>query len=209
MAGDRNSGGETKGTRTELVRQRLEAEILSGLLPPGTHLDEKAQATRLGCSRTPLREAFNQLVATGLLTRRNHCGVHVAIHDRRRICDLVQAYAVTEAFCADLAICRGGLAGLSVPGDGTDFRALLRAVRERCGNGVLTEMAARLEVRVEPYRRLEGALAEDRDGAAAMALAAAIRGNNGDEIVRIVRNRLLAMAETASACLPATIGVAA
>ena len=38
-------------------------EIQAGALPPGTVLGEVEQSTRLGVSRTPLREALRRLVA--------------------------------------------------------------------------------------------------------------------------------------------------
>jgi DNA-binding GntR family transcriptional regulator len=211
MQGPR-AAGLPKQTRTEAVRRRLEEEILGGVHPPGTHLDEKEQALRLGCSRTPLREAFNQLVATGLLVRRNHCGVHVAVHDRRRIVDLVQAFAAVEALCAEQAARRHGAeAGAGSPDgeDGADFTALTRAARQSCGNQVLADLAERLGVLAAPYRRLEGAAAAERDRAAAAALAAALAAGDGDGAARVVRDRLLAMAEAAAAHLPDRVSVAA
>ena len=42
-------------------------EIQSGALPPGAVLAEVEQATRLGVSRTPLREALSRLAADGLV----------------------------------------------------------------------------------------------------------------------------------------------
>lgn len=58
----------------ESTVQRLRRMILSGDLPAGTHLQERAFADRLGVSRTPLREAIARLVNEGLVTR-EHRGV--------------------------------------------------------------------------------------------------------------------------------------
>lgn len=44
-------------------------EIQSGVLAPGTVLGEAPQATRLGVSRTPLREALGRLAADGLVAQ--------------------------------------------------------------------------------------------------------------------------------------------
>lgn len=44
-------------------------EIQSGALAPGTVLSETEQASRLGVSRTPLREALARLAAHGLVTQ--------------------------------------------------------------------------------------------------------------------------------------------
>jgi len=92
-----------KVTWTETVRLHLEREIRAGIHPPGPHLDEIGLAHWLGCSRTPLREALNQLVAVGLLDRRSHRGVFVASSDSGAVIALAEACAKMEAACAGLA----------------------------------------------------------------------------------------------------------
>ncbi|OZD54444.1 GntR family transcriptional regulator [Rhodococcus sp. 06-1477-1B] len=44
-------------------------EIQTGALPPGTVLGEVDQSTRLGVSRTPLREALRRLASDGLVAQ--------------------------------------------------------------------------------------------------------------------------------------------
>ncbi|RVT86950.1 GntR family transcriptional regulator [Rhodobacteraceae bacterium CCMM004] len=56
-------------TLAETTLDRLRGMILSGELPSGTRLQEKAFADRLGVSRTPVREAIARLVTEGLVTR--------------------------------------------------------------------------------------------------------------------------------------------
>src|SRR5690625_6373728 len=46
-------------------------EIQHGILAPGTVLAEVEQSTRLGVSRTPLREAIGRLVADGLVVQQS------------------------------------------------------------------------------------------------------------------------------------------
>lgn len=58
---------ENSGAR---VHRALRAEIIEGVLPPGAPLTETEQATRLGVSRTPVREALVRLIADGLVTER-------------------------------------------------------------------------------------------------------------------------------------------
>ncbi len=48
----------------------LRAAIIEGELPPGSPLTEVEQASRLGVSRTPVREAFARLITAGLATER-------------------------------------------------------------------------------------------------------------------------------------------
>src|SRR6202163_2318464 len=52
------------------IHGRLRAAILSGELSPGTPVIEAELATRLGASRTPVREALRRLEAEGLLEPR-------------------------------------------------------------------------------------------------------------------------------------------
>ncbi|HEX3549951.1 MAG TPA: GntR family transcriptional regulator [Candidatus Elarobacter sp.] len=52
------------------IHDRLRSAILSGELPPGTPVIEAELATRLGASRTPVREALRRLEAEGLLEPR-------------------------------------------------------------------------------------------------------------------------------------------
>jgi DNA-binding GntR family transcriptional regulator len=52
------------------IHDRLRAAIISGELAPGSPVIEAELATRLGASRTPVREALRRLEAEGLLEPR-------------------------------------------------------------------------------------------------------------------------------------------
>lgn len=185
-----------KLTRTEAVRRQLEQEILAGQHPPGTHLDETVQAARLGCSRTPLREALNQLVAVGLLVRRNHRGVFVATPCENRTLDLLDALGQLEGLCARLAADSMPVADRQkLTAAAGDADRLRRLVRRGCGNTILAELADGLEGRIAYCRRLEGELAAERDRAAASALAQAVAAGDGDTAQQVVRERLSSLCE--------------
>jgi DNA-binding GntR family transcriptional regulator len=49
--------------RANDIRATLQEEIETGKLPPGAVLDERALAARFEVSRTPVREALQQLAA--------------------------------------------------------------------------------------------------------------------------------------------------
>ena len=66
-------------TKTAAVKDALRSEILDGALPPGSSLLQEEIAARLGVSATPVREAFGLLEAEGLVERRPHKGVVVAV----------------------------------------------------------------------------------------------------------------------------------
>ncbi|MDO9591228.1 MAG: GntR family transcriptional regulator [Microcella sp.] len=57
-------------TAADRAFDALRAAIVEGELPPGAPLTEVEQASRLGVSRTPVREAFARLIAAGLATER-------------------------------------------------------------------------------------------------------------------------------------------
>lgn len=59
-----------RATAAERVFEALRGAIVGGELPPGAPLTEVEQASRLGVSRTPIREAFARLIAAGLVTER-------------------------------------------------------------------------------------------------------------------------------------------
>ncbi len=203
--------GKPKETRTEWVRRQLEREILSGVHTPGRHIDETTQAKRLGCSRTPVREAFNQLVAVGLLVRRPHCGVSVAEDTVERARELIEAFAEIEALCAGLAAERmgpRGRAGLLRKAD-RDPALVRRAIRQGCDNRALAEQAEVLERRVATYRRLEGGGGDDLDRAAARQVAEAIAAGEAEAARRAVRDRLHALAEVAARVLGSGVAAAA
>ena len=70
---------------TESLKQRLAAEIQSGLLPPGAKLPTEQQlVAALGVSRTVVREAMAALRGDGLVIARQGAGVFVAPPDERR-----------------------------------------------------------------------------------------------------------------------------
>src|SRR5688500_20142611 len=61
------------------VARQLEQAIESGVLPPGSRLDnEIALAEELGLSRPTMRQAIQYLVDKGLLVRKRGGGTHVA-----------------------------------------------------------------------------------------------------------------------------------
>lgn len=66
----------------EHIRQLLEREIIEGALEPGERVTEEELATRIGVSRTPVREAMRALEGQGLIERRRGRGMAVAERTR-------------------------------------------------------------------------------------------------------------------------------
>lgn len=91
------------GTRAEQIQQLLEKEIFTGVLPPGTRLDEMELANRLNVSRTPIREALRHLSAAGLVEIRNRQPATVIRLSAHRVIEMFQVMAELEGLCAKLA----------------------------------------------------------------------------------------------------------
>lgn len=144
----------TKITRAEKVRLLLVDEIVGGKLSPGMHLDEVEQAKRFGVSRTPVREAFRELAALGLVENRPHRGVIVASPPSEPVKDLAQAFAELLVLCGELA---GGAVLAGPDGDDDDFVGVIAAAS---GNAVLRDTVNGLWVRLRPFLPSDFRLAE-------------------------------------------------
>jgi DNA-binding GntR family transcriptional regulator len=104
----RGGAGEDEGqamrlTKAQEIQHVLADEIIHGRLAPGTALDETIFATRLGVSRTPVREAIRQLEAIGLVETRPHRGAVVRDIPAARLDDMFSVMAELEALCAKWA----------------------------------------------------------------------------------------------------------
>jgi DNA-binding GntR family transcriptional regulator len=82
-----------RDTTAKIVAERLREEIQVGTIAPGTHLRQNELAKRFGVSTTPVREAFAQLQAEGLLRIDPHRGA-VVFHPT--VEDLLQFYEMRE-----------------------------------------------------------------------------------------------------------------
>lgn len=82
-------------------------EIQTGLLAPGAVLAEVEQATRLGVSRTPLREAIGRLAADGLVVQQSPRVTVVSGIDATGIRELFEVRHALETAAARLAATRG------------------------------------------------------------------------------------------------------
>lgn len=159
-------------TRTEALRLQIADEIVSGVLEPGTPLDEHELAGRFGVSRTPVREAIRQLSASGLVSVRPHRGAVVALPTPRQLDEMFEVMAELEALCAGLAarnmtvperrgleVLHQGLRNLVHEGDLLRYReaneAFHAAIYAGSHNGYLAELALMTRARVAPFRRAQ------------------------------------------------------
>jgi DNA-binding GntR family transcriptional regulator len=166
-------GGRAKSSlprRADLVRDALADDIIAGRLAAGTRLDEMSLANRFAVSRTPVREALRELVASGLAQSRAHVGAIVATMTEARFHDIFDAVAELEAACARLSAARMTATeryrleelhrqcGVVVQGADAELYHAANAefhaaIRQGSQNSVLAEMVGSLRHRFAPLSR--------------------------------------------------------
>ena len=87
----------------DIVFETLRDEILSGKLRPGSALNTLSLSKRLGVSRTPIREALNRLVSTGLVENVSHRGSFVRKLSVDQVVEVYYIRAALAGVCARLA----------------------------------------------------------------------------------------------------------
>ena len=121
--------------------EHIHRKILAGELAPGHQVSEASLAKEIGISRTPVREAINQLQSEGLVLQVPRYGTVVRRPERQDIEELYELREGLESFAAGLAARR------VTP---TDLAALDRFL------GEMRRIAA--ELRRSGKKALEGAL---------------------------------------------------
>ena len=161
------------GTRiADSVRERIEQMIVTGEFADGERLDEVKLAEQFGVSRTPLREAFQALAASGLLTLEARRGAFIRHPDFVELVEMFEVMAEIEAMCGFRAARRVTAEqmvaiGLTIDaceaaiavGDFDEYyrenEKFHHLLYEASGNRFLAREAARLHKRLKPYRRLQ------------------------------------------------------
>ncbi len=156
---------------TDLV-QKLERDIVTGVLKPGDKLDERSLSERFGVSRTPVREALQTLAGSGLVATMPRRGTIVAAITVAELIEMFEVMAELEAMCARLAARRmprvdiDNLVALSdecgALKDHADadayYEANVRfheAIYAGCRNSFLERQTKNVRNRLAPYRRLQ------------------------------------------------------
>lgn len=93
-------------TRSGAIAGELRRLILSGELPPGSHLRQNEFAERFGVSVTPVREAFASLAREGFVERLDHRGVVVFSPSAADLRENYEIRIELEALATRLAITR-------------------------------------------------------------------------------------------------------
>lgn len=91
------------GTTVEQMVRSIADRIVTGAMHPGEKLDEISLAARFDVSRTPVREALQQLCAMGLVAREPNRSAVVATVSEQYLSSMFEAMAELEGICARLA----------------------------------------------------------------------------------------------------------
>ncbi|WP_267360962.1 MULTISPECIES: GntR family transcriptional regulator [unclassified Methylobacterium] len=151
----------------EQVRRKLQIDIISGEIPPGTILSGPALAQHLGISSSPVREALLQLAADGLLEVRRNRGFVVVtptVEDLRNTFQVrvrLETMAIEQLVQiglpdpAPLTAIADEIAAAVRKGDVPVYMAADRAFHEAlldaAGNPVLTRIALKLRDTMRLY----------------------------------------------------------
>ncbi|AQA04731.1 GntR family transcriptional regulator [Mycobacterium sp. MS1601] len=88
---------------TESVHDSLQEMIFNGELSPGSPLSVPALAARLNVSRTPVREAVQQLIYEGLATHTRNAGARVTLLDNEAVKAVFDVREVLDGLAAHTA----------------------------------------------------------------------------------------------------------
>lgn len=128
----------TARTAADRAFEALRIAIVEGELAPGAPLTEVEQASRLGVSRTPVREAFARLIAAGLATERGPRTLVVSDIEPDDVTALFELRTALDEQAARIAARRVADGG----GPGGDARAGGDGARNAAGSR-FAELAAR------------------------------------------------------------------
>jgi DNA-binding GntR family transcriptional regulator len=192
----------------ELAYRRLRADIIRGVAPPGSNLQEADLSRRLGMSRTPLREAIRRLSEEGLVEVLPYKGARVVHLDGRQLHELFDVREAVEGMAARLAathasrphvdrtrrLLRARLRQLSRPGAQYRVPALdfHQEIIEAAGNHLLSDVARRLYGRLWLARTVSGAFHERAADAARehLEILDAIARRDADAAERLMRQHI-------------------
>lgn len=201
-------------TRAEQIADSLEQAIFQGEYEDGNRLDEIKLAEHFNVSRTPIREALQRLVMSGMAQQVPRRGVFVRQPGPVDLLEMFETMAELEAACARLSAIRMSEEALE----------RLAQANERCNiaveqddvasyysenekfhqeiylgatNSYLRNEALRLQSRLKPYRRVQlrfrGRMSQSL--AEHTAIVNALTNGDSDEAARLLRAHVAVQSE--------------
>lgn len=162
-----------KISSAQRLKDSLENDIINGRFAPGERLDPEALEKAFNVSRTPIREAIQQLAASGLLVVVPKKGTFVARIGVDQLIEMFEVMAELEGMCGRLAArrisaeelvqLRAALdrceASAQQEGDPDDYyyenEVFHQCIYGASHNAFLADEVQQLKQRLKPYRRLQ------------------------------------------------------
>ena len=158
--------------RADAILQKLEQMIVTGVFADGERLDEMKLSEQFQVSRTPLREAFQRLSASGLLELIPRRGAFVRHPEFTELIEMFEVMAELEAMCGRLAarrvsdsllqdirhfaeLCEEALQQDDSDGYYQYNERFHHLIYQASGNAFLQSEAAKLHKRLKPFRRMQ------------------------------------------------------
>lgn len=161
-----------KRPNAERLKDVLEDAIINGRLLPGERLDPEALSKQFGVSRTPIREAIQQLSISGLVVVLPKKGTFIAKVSFNQLIEMFEVMAEFEGMCGRLAarrITENELAELkaallrcedpAIRANSDDYyyenEHFHNCIYNASHNDFLATKTRKLKQRLKPYRRLQ------------------------------------------------------
>jgi DNA-binding GntR family transcriptional regulator len=192
------------------IREALENAIVDGRFCPGARLDPEALAREYGVSRTPIREALQQLETSGLVRVAPKRGTFVSEWSVEELAERFEMMAEIEASCARLAArrindpelaeleivheeCRSLAERGSVDAYYAENSRFHNCIYRATHNAFMAQEASRLHAMLQPYRRLQLQVRNRlaRSFAEHDAVVAAIRTGDGEAAAKAMLDHVV------------------
>lgn len=86
------------------LAQKIKSKIENQVYQQGQKLTVRCLCEEFGTSETPVKQALNQLVSTGLVVAIPKCGMRVRTFDFKNLKNIWEARLMIEEFCAEPAV---------------------------------------------------------------------------------------------------------
>ena len=200
--------------RADNILEDLEQMIVTGQFANGERLDEIRLAEHFGVSRTPIREALQKLATSGLVEQRPRRGVFVIEPGPVELVEMFEAMAELEASCGYLsakritepkltalretnALCKQAVAANDADQYYLHNEKFHHFIYDAAESNYLKDMAAKLQKRLKPYRRMQlhlrGRLEQSMLEHEAIVLA--LSEGNSDRAAHELRNHVAVQGE--------------
>jgi len=200
--------------RAEKIADTLEQLVFAGEYPDGTRLDELKLAEQFRVSRTPIREALQVLVSSGIAQQIPRRGVFVRQPGPVELMEMFETMAELEAACGRLAATRISEDGLSrlvaantncqLAIDASDHRQYYaeneifhQIIYRGSANSYLEKQALQLQNKLRAYRKMQlrfrGRLGQSM--AEHLAIVDALQNGDAEQAANTLRNHVAVQGE--------------